>query len=228
MKDKIRGVTITLRCTLITLLFTTTTASAADCKTPWFPTSAGVVLRYRQQVWTYAEGEDDVKVDEMEMVQDRFVASRGALEFRQTLNREGRAPAVSTTTYRCTDEGLVPVAQTSQYGKTTFNGVQYGSDLTDGKKWTFTWKSVGDGWTLSAQWDYRVIGPEKVEVPAGTFDAIRIDYRGLSTSSQRGKLPPTEGSVWIAEGIGLIKQADVDPALGLVPNKTTLELMARK
>jgi hypothetical protein len=228
MKNRVNGVTIPLRSALIALLLTATAASAADCKTPWFPTAAGAVLRYRQQVWAFAEGEEDMKLGEMETVQERFVASRGALEFRQTLNREGRAPDVSTTTYRCTDEGLLPVAETSQYGKTTFEGVQYGSDLTEGKKWSFSWKSVGDGWTLSAKWDYRVVGPETVAVPAGTFETIRIDYRGLSTSTQRGELPPTEGSVWIAEGIGLIKQVDVDPALGLMPQKTTLELIARK
>ena len=220
--------TIPLRSALITLLFTATAAFAADCKTPWFPASGDAVLRYRQQVWAFAEGEEDVKMGEMEMVHERFNASRGALTFRQTLNREGRGPSSETTSYRCTEKGLLPVAATSEYSKTTFDGVQYGSDLTEGKKWSFSWKSVGDGWTLSAKWDYRVIGPEKVEVPAGIFDTIRIDYRGLSTSSQRGELPPTEGSVWIAEGIGLIKQVDVDPALGLVPQKTTLELIARK
>jgi hypothetical protein len=227
MHDRVSGVTIAFRSALLALLFTATAASA-DCKTPWFPTSDDAVLRYRQQVWAFAEGEEDVKLGEMETVQERFVASRDALKFRQTLKREGRAPDVSTTTYRCTDKGLLPVAETSQYSKTTFEGVQYGSDLTEGKKWGFTWKSVGDGWTLSADWKYRVVGPETVEVPAGTFDTIRIDYVGLSVSSQRGELPPTEGSVWIAEGIGLIKQEDVDPALGLLPQRTTLELIAPK
>lgn len=219
-----------LRCTIIVLALAATTASAADCKTPWFPTSSDAVLRYRQQVWALGEGEeaDGEPMSEMEMVQERFTAHRGTFTLSQTLNREGRAMSTTTTRYRCTEAGLVPVGDISEYSKTTFGGVQYGSDLADGKKWTFTWKSVGDGWTLSAKWDYRVAGREKVEVPAGTFDATRIEYHGLSTSSQRGELPPTDGTIWVAEGVGLIKQVDTDRGFGLIPQKTTLELIARK
>ena len=65
-------------------------------------------------------------------------------------------------------------------------------------------------------------------MPAGTFDAARVDYTATAHSETRGDLGELHGSLWIAAGIGLVKQFDDDPALGIIPDQTTLELTARK
>jgi hypothetical protein len=108
---------------------------------------------------------------------------------------------------------------------TTFQGVQYGNNLEPGSKWTFRWTSKSDAWSLNCEYDYRVVRKEKVKVPAGTFDAVRIDYTGHGTSSQRGELTGIKGTIWVMPGKGMIKQIEDDPVIGLLPEKKTLELL---
>jgi hypothetical protein len=105
---------------------------------------------------------------------------------------------------------------------TKFTGVQYGNDLAPGGGWTWTWAGTG----ISASYDYRVAGREKVIVPAGTFDAVRVDYEAKVLSETRGELGPIRGTLWIVEGVGLVKQYEDDPgATSLLPETTILELL---
>ena len=63
-------------------------------------------------------------------------------------------------------------------------------------------------------------------MPAGTFDAVRVDYTAKVLSETRGELGPIRGTLWIVEGIGLVKQFEDDPAAtAFVPETTTLELL---
>jgi hypothetical protein len=73
----------------------------------------------------------------------------------------------------------------------------------DGQKWfTFlgAW-GLGDNGLVSS-------GPEKVKVPAGTFEAIRVDTRFPSRTDGDGTL----AQYWYVEGIGLVKRTYGDNA----------------
>ena len=109
--------------------------------------------------------------------------------------------------FRCSAAGITPIA-----AGTKFTGVQYGTDLTPGAKWSWTWAATG----ISAKYQYRVVGKESVTVPAGTFEAVRVDYTAVVTSETRGVRPTLHGTLWIVSGVGLVKQlgpGDVSPGL---------------
>jgi len=63
---------------------------------------------------------------------------------------------------------------------------------------------------------HRVTARERVSVPAGDFDCLRVDF----TESLDGESTPA-GSVWIAEGVGLVRSQRV------LPDQTqTMELIS--
>ena len=189
----------------------------ADCVTPWFPSKG--TLRYRQGTEAVIGG------GEMRMQHDTFRRDGNDLRFMETIVAEGRTQTREENVYHCSEAGLVPADETSELSHTTFTGVQYGNTLAPGSKWAFKWTSKSDTWTLSCQYDYGVTKKEKVKVPAGTFDAVRVDYTGHCTSSQRGELTGITGTIWMIPGKGIIKQIEDDPEMGLIADKKTLELL---
>ncbi len=64
----------------------------------------------------------------------------------------------------------------------------------------------------TAQIDCQAIGMEKVSVPAGEFDALRVDCPTRLDISISGSAPVTitsNASTWYAQGIGMVKSSDV-------------------
>jgi hypothetical protein len=143
---------------------------------------------------------------------------RGTIvRWTQTFTVDGRAPRDTVSAFRCSKEGITPMAE-----GTDFTGVQYGNDLSPDGGWTWSWAGTG----ISAIYDYRVAGREKVTVPAGTFEAVRVNFTAKVLSETRGELGPIRGTLWIVEGVGLVKQYEDDPgATSLLPQTTTLELL---
>jgi len=67
-----------------------------------------------------------------------------------------------------------------------------------GKKWTSRWHSIfGSGETSDVEWNFRVAAREKLTVPAGTFDAFRVEYDGWGYQAGTRY----DGRHWIAPGI---------------------------
>jgi hypothetical protein len=176
------------------------------CQTVVFP-PATKSLSFRQTM-------DDAKA-EMTWSDRRVDGDR--VQWEQTFAREGGSTTREVSAFHCSAQGITPVAEGMK-----FTGVQYGNDLAAGAKWNWTWAGTG----ISAKYQYRVVGLEKVTVPAGTFDAIRVDYTAEVLSQTRGKLPIVRGSLWIAKDVGLVKQFDDDPE-AVFGGKTTLELLSR-
>jgi hypothetical protein len=185
-------------------------AAAAPCKVSVFPEETQS-LRFRQTT------KSDLGETTAELTfRDREV--RGTIvRWTQTFAVEGRAARDGVSEFRCSKEGITPMGD-----GTKFTGVQYGNDLAPGGGWTWGWAGTG----ISASYDYRVAGREKVTVPAGTFDAVRVNYTAKVLSETRGELGPIRGTLWIVDGVGLVKQYEDDPAAtALLPETTTLELL---
>lgn len=68
----------------------------------------------------------------------------------------------------------------------------------DGGKWEQTDSRLGLTWRKASRTAY---GPEQVTVPAGTFEAIRVEVE----SGQR-EGPPMRVTIWYAAGVGEIKR----------------------
>jgi hypothetical protein len=193
------------------LVMVSPVASAAACKVSIFPEKTQS-LRFLQTTRS-ALGEAAAELT----FRDRTV--RGTtMRWKQTFTVEGRAARDEVSEFRCSKEGITPMAE-----GTDFTGVQYGNDLAPDGGWTWTWAATG----ISASYDYRVAGKEKVTVPAGTFDAVRVNYTAKVLSETRGELGPIRGTLWIVEGVGLVKQYEDDPAAtSVLPQTITLELLA--
>jgi hypothetical protein len=185
-------------------------AAAAPCEGSIFPEKTRS-LRFRQTTKSgLGEGTAELTF------RDRKV--RGTVvRWTQTFAVEGQAARDGVSEFRCSKEGITPMSD-----GTKFTGVQYGNDLAPGGGWKWNWAGTG----ISASYDYRVAGRERVTVPAGTFDAVRVNYTAKVLSETRGELGPIRGTLWIVEGVGLVKQYEDDPgATSLVPETTTLELL---
>jgi hypothetical protein len=198
-----------MRYVMAILLFTTSVR--ADCTAPIFPPQTKS-LEFLQTTTS------DIGELEAKLSWTKRRAHRDRIEWTETFVKES-GTASSTAVFACSEEGITPVA-----AGTTFTGVQYGYRLEPGHSWTWSWAGTG----ISSSYVYRVVKVEQVTVPAGTFDAVRVDYSAKTTSETRGELPEIKGTIWIAPGIGLVKQVEDDPALGLVADHTHLELIARK
>lgn len=177
------------------------------CQTVVFPPNVQS-LRFRQTT-------NDAKA-EMTWSERRVDGDR--IRWQQSFVPEGGTMARSVSEFRCSAAGITPLSE-----GTKFTGVQYGNDLAAGASWTWTWAAPG----IWAKYDYRVAGKERVTVPAGTFDTVRVDYTAQVVSDTRGDRPELRGTLWIAKDVGLVKQFEDDPAIGLTPEKTTLELLSR-
>ena len=67
-----------------------------------------------------------------------------------------------------------------------------------GKKWSTRFKQTRpNGVTYTFQYDLKVVGKEKVTVPAGTFEAYRIEARGFNIELGAR----LERNIWVAPGI---------------------------
>ena len=186
-------------------------AAADACKVSVFPEETQA-LRFLQTVRS-----DLGEVTAELTFRDREVRDT-IVRWTETFAVEGRAAREEVSSFRCSKEGITPIDE-----GTEFSGVQYGNELAEGGGWTWSWAGTG----ISASYDYRVAGREKVTVPAGTFDAVRVNYTAKVLSETRGELGPVHGTLWIVEGVGLVKQYEDDPdgAISFLPETTTLELL---
>jgi hypothetical protein len=121
---------------------------------------------------------------------------------------------------------VLTVVQTrgeTEVGRSTYRLSRAGLDLLGSGGVTYekplpqvrTGAKPGEGWeytyirgrtTFRSQ--LKVVGPERVDVPAGKFDAVRVD--GTETYEQggvaAGGAAPTLSSRWYAPGVGLVKR----------------------
>ena len=56
------------------------------------------------------------------------------------------------------------------------------AEYSIGKKWTARYRVKGkDGKEWSTQYDFKIVGKEKITLPAGEFDAFKIEGKGSNT-----------------------------------------------
>jgi DUF3108-like len=123
---------------------------------------------------------------------------------------------------QCTDDGIilmdVPGVSSTYSGEgggstlTTQNvdGVTLPNDVQAGDDWSqiisVTGASSDGEVTLSAtiETNYTALGYEQVTVPAGTFEALKVEQTGTLTMNG-GSGFDTHGYIWYAQGVGTVK-----------------------
>jgi uncharacterized caspase-like protein len=87
---------------------------------------------------------------------------------------------------------------TNQRGSLSTPRQFYPAELVVGKKWNTRFKqNRPNGVTYTFQYELKVVAKEKITVPAGTFEAFRIEARGFNIELSAA----LERSIWVAPGI---------------------------
>jgi hypothetical protein len=140
-------------------------------------------------------------------------------EFLVTTVSEDRTSAEKG---HCTEDGIafwdepgVSVTFTSGAGSSSASttasvGVSLPSTIEVGDQWTQRVNVVGSEGSLSVLAEFEAVAAESVEVPAGTFQALRVDRH--CTIQFSGQEIMEDASLWYAEGVGMVRTLTTLPA----------------
>lgn len=155
---------------------------------PWyFPTTVGA-----KWVYTDASGDDVLMISKVEDVKGGKVVTVERVE------GEKRFPFEKV---KVSESGLARVAISE--GEFDPPLVLLSVPFKAGDMWTF--KGAGMG-TLAQQRVSAVVGAEKVKVPAGTFDTVKVDADYTIVFGQA--MVRHTSSFWYAPRVGLVKMRD--------------------
>lgn len=190
------------------------------CGHPYFPVVPGATWTYQgisgpDGAYTFSDTIDNFRPD----------------GFTLTATFEG---LTRTQEWSCTEEGLtamqytgagaagsvVTEGSTAEFETTSFSGVSLPKDLSVGDTWTLTFEVAGEqtlpgGEFAESQgtvtYAFEAIGIESVSVPAGAFEAMRVDVEtslDFTLSMGGAEIPmqmTTSGSTWHVLNVGWVK-----------------------
>jgi hypothetical protein len=95
--------------------------------------------------------------------------------------------------------------------------------LEIGRKWDSKFKffNKSNSWVVPWQFDAQVTAYEKVKVPAGEFDAFKIEYKGYWNNYGTGASGPLVLTNWYAPSAKNIVKSEYDDRY----NRTVTELV---
>lgn len=229
--------------------------SFAECNHPYFPAKAGTT-------WTYQDKDGGHNVMTVKGVEGSKVMMNAKVEKGAKSAEEGKkkkkkdkgeaaGPTEISMVGECTAEGVrmnmggiqVKGAQGMEVKTVSQSGYSLApaSKLTAGSTWTEESKNSmgGEGapvqMSMTNKTVHKVIGTEKVKVPAGEFDAVKIEGDIETVMSMEGpmaammpKQPPQKGksTTWVAKGVGVVKtEVSLSDARGK-PQVHTTELVS--
>lgn len=185
-------------------------ASGDLCANPYLPAVEGAT-------WTYTMSTDFEDITQVDTITD--VGDDAFLI-------ETVQPELSyVTTWHCSADGLLwlqsdggifsAVFQTGSGTSTvetlSYSGVSLPRNVQPGDTWTTTEEihasgsGVDETFTISAEMN--AVGMDTITVPAGSFEALRID---LVMSNSSSVLPVTiEESYWYAANVGVVKSTGI-------------------
>lgn len=183
------------------------TSSGDKCGNAYYPIVDGAIWTYQI---TVQEDAPITATHSMAVVDDgsftlTVQGNDGLFTMDGTCGDDGvilmNVPGVSAT-YSGEDGG-------STLSTTNVDGVTVPDDIQVGDDWSQTISVVGSSGsevTLSATIEtiYKALGYETVTVPAGTFNALKVEQNGSMTM---GETPAFEaqGFIWYVEGVGVVK-----------------------
>lgn len=212
---------------------------AGDCSNAFYPVIEGRTLRYANNIPGF--GVTEHAITHSDVTDTSFTAT--------TDLGDGN---VLTQTWTCSGEGLLQpefsqlptgdqVTLTIEFVESSGLTIPAADQFQPGATWTTryvanaTLSDSGAGEMLMEQTTeltHTVIGPETITVPAGEFEAMRVETTGnvIAVTSVGGvAVPPTEIPMsfvsWYTEGVGLVRQEWTD-LFGAGSEAATTELVA--
>jgi hypothetical protein len=210
-----------------------------DCSNAFYPVIEGRTLRYANNIPGF--GVTEHAITHSDVTDSSFTAT--------TDLGDGN---VLTQTWTCSGEGLLQpefsqlptgdqVTLTIEFVESSGLTIPAADQFQAGTTWTTryvanaTLSDSGAGEMLMEQTTeltHTVIGPETITVPAGEFEAMRVETTGnvIAVTSVGGvAVPPTEIPMsfvsWYAENVGLVRQEWTD-LFGAGSEAVTTELVA--
>lgn len=198
----------------------TAPSGAGLCDNPLYPVVAGASWNYHGSGGP--TGDYDFTSTITTIAEDGFVEEAAF------------AGLTKTAAWKCTPAGLALLSPggvtgsvstsglTIDFTTTDYSGVTLPKIIAAGDTWTQTLtlhgeSSLADGTSILADGTlsstFKAVGIESVSVPAGTFDAMRLDVETvfIIETTVAGTTVPIElhmtGSVWYAPGVGMVKNS---------------------
>lgn len=194
-----------------------TSGGGADtiCDHPYFPVSDGVVLTYSQE----APGASS------QMTQEFQITGEDTFRVDQVVTGEG-AVLTSGGEWQCADDGLVQTSNIQldlnvpgvEFSDIEYSGVTLPQPdaFVEGATWQSSYDAAGTAeingvtveYDISIAQDSTLAAFENVVVPAGTYEAARVDSTETMSIIAAGVAVPdtvSKTTVWYAEGVGVVK-----------------------
>ncbi len=191
-------------------------AAAGQCQNPYYPVVQGATWQYQisgASSDTFVRTITQVREDGFD---DQDVFSSGATRQGSWQCQQGNLIGLSA--------GSNPSVALSDQMNFTFTvesntGISFPADPQPGAEWTQTIVYGGQsdigGTTVALrntmQLSCKAIGVERVSVPVGNLEALRVDCTtrfDISFAGATALSTTTTGSAWYASGVGLVKSRD--------------------
>ena len=231
------GVGLLLALTGVLVLNLQIAYAQASCDNPFYPVSEGAT-------WTYMEPDMPI-ISPTHVLTISEVDDASFTVARRTITFGDHVRDLDEETWNCTAEGLFETWTTFDYAvdayvyygtvaveRTVVTGVNIPqpSEWRVGYTWTVTrqFKAGPNEDELTAYYDlserreHEIVAKEQITVPAGTFEAYRVDISNEFGGTIRDSESNTtqQGSFWYVEGVGLVKRVVESPSL-INPHVTT-------
>ena len=217
----------------------TGTLPAGDCGNPFYPVIEGRTLRYTNSIPGMG-------------VTEHSIIYSNVTDTSFTTTTDLGDGNVLTQTWQCSGEGLLQpefsslptgeeVTLTIEYVESSGLTIPAADQFTPGATWTTRYvanATLSDGgesqmtMAQTTELSHTVIGPETITVPAGTFEAIRVETTGnVNSATSMGDISVPAMDIamnfvsWYAEGVGLVRQEWTD-LFGEGSEAATTELVA--
>jgi hypothetical protein len=180
-------------------------SSGALCDNPYIPV-------VESATWT-----SNVSFGQLSTAQEDTITDVGTDAFLVETKAAGTSVVV---TWTCTADGVLwlqtdggmfsAVSQDATWSTNSFSGVTIPKEIQPGDTWSSSQEMTasdanGNSQTFTINANYQAVGIESVSVPAGTFDAMRIDF--VMTFTGADAESSFEFSDWFVENVGLVKSA---------------------
>jgi hypothetical protein len=176
------------------------------CSYEHYPVAVGIVSEYRTTS-KHLDAAGKV-VNESSNSYTEEVVSVEATSYR---TKNGSAGNSSESTWLCGDEGISLKYDEYPETKITASGVSVPPTMEVGGSWTHTFTMESPAVTQTTKSVNRVTKREMVSVPAGSFEAWRVEWD--SETIVAGTDAPTvlHGVSWYATSVGLVKSSITIP-----------------
>jgi len=197
--------------------------ATGSCSLAHYPVAAGDVNEYRTTT-RQLDAEGGVVATTSSVYTERVMSVEMG-RYRVATTMDG---TTNDSVWLCTDEGLAMKIDEIPEMTITTAGVSVPAGMDVGAEWTQTFDMDGPGIATRIATVNRVTAREEITVPAGTFEAFRVDYEARTTAPEESP-SVTRGTQWFAVGTGIVRStsvSDID-AEDVSRVETTLELLKR-